>query len=375
MIRLLIPPRSFSKKISDHLESYEKKADEPENEKFLQALILRGYKKGTKEYEFYWKLQGWSKEFAQSHLDKKKMDVYPYVTVANADGHTNLKEDGSGFDLYVDLGKLSKNEGKDRDIALFDTWAHEVAHDVVFLKESKKLLDEDQYHSKPFWEELYVNEDSTLAYLNSCLSPEEQQRLKILTNLSIDTSITDARLVYFPDELDWKNKTRKKRYFKEEEITEGWNSSRQLILKLADDSMNKDDEPIDKDDEPIDKEEKWGSKEERENRWVRAVVLHKRRELTQEDAQNGKKEHKIYIFYNELTAPSELKGLIEKEFSPEKGWKEKEVIIGKKTTSMGFRIEEETREHVICGCGRENISEEISQQEAKIVDNPPFKKN
>lgn len=340
----------------NHLKENEKKANDPTNEKFLRELVSRNYTEGTKEYERYWILQKILEEFSQTRLGGIKFHFYPYSTVENADGHTGWKSGKAGkeFNFHLDLNS------KYTELDNFSTFAHELAHDLVFVQEYKKLLPKSQSHSKVFWEELYINKDSTLNYLLSCLPPEKQKELKVITNLLLDPKNPDAYVIYSLEHGELEGKARVKKYFGEKEIIDEWNSSRRLILDINNDSMNEDPK-------------NWDPKnrEEANKRWVHARALHKTKNL--KGTKDDKQAYKIYVFFDEKIAPSNFTEVIKTTFSSENGWQGwnwNHIISSDKTRKLCSRLER-IGKSTNCGCGKEEVSTEISQQEAKIVVNQP----
>lgn len=349
----------LAKKLWDHLEGYEKRANHPLNKEFLQALTDRGITEGTSRYKLFWLVQGIAKEFAKTHLDGKIIDVYPYVEVPSG-GHTNWKGrriGTEGFDLNLEFVK----EG---ELRIPISLAHELSHDVVKLKEWKGTVPFEQIHSKTFWEGLFVDSDSTFNYLISCLPSERQKELRATTDLLNNSWVNDAHIAYFPNTDDLGGKRRLKKYFKDEDINREWSSIRQEILSLVDNSMNEGD-----------KIKKWKDMSELNRRWIWAESLHKL-QLPKQGDRNRKQEHKVYIFYDQENV---LKDQIEREFSSAKGWinlaeeKGEEIISTHRAETIASRIGK-LGGCFKCGCGEENISEEVPQQEAKIVEQP-FKKD
>lgn len=374
----------LARQLWSYLESNEQKANDPENKEFLEALTSKekaNIEKGTEKYKLYWILQKIYQEFVKSHLDDKKhVKFYPYITVPGTYGHTGPRKITrttksstgkvisstvllEGFDFYVDF--------KRPELQIFATFVHELAHNVMFLKEHKGLLSGDQSHSKPFWESNYANIDSNLAYLLSCLLPEKQKELKNTTDLSTNPDTDGFHTAYCLEGGELEGKARIIKYFSEEEINKQWHSTRQLALGIHDTSMNEN-------------LNNWEleNRSEADKRWIEVTAYHKSKKPSIKDLEKGKQEYKIYIFFDDKIAPDTFTKSIRDAFGPEngwKGWKTEEEIkkgggsahvidAGKAKKRLCTKIKEA---EIKCGCGKEeHISTEILQQEAQIIHNP-----
>ncbi|CAG8598116.1 17009_t:CDS:2 [Funneliformis caledonium] len=113
------------------------------NDRFLAILKEENYNEGSWQYELYWILQGIAKEYAKSHLNNEKIELYPRPRTPGTYSDTAYKLNGAeGFDITLTF-EIS-------DLAIIFTFLHEIAHDRVMIDEHKGLLPPNQVHSLPF---------------------------------------------------------------------------------------------------------------------------------------------------------------------------------------------------------------------------------
>lgn len=323
---------NYIKKLADRLRSYlekksKEKIDNPLNEPFVQEVKNR-LRNNKEKIKLYWTLEGIYDEFSKARLEGKGIAFYPYTTMVKTYGHTNWKEVGEKFELYLDFGW--------EELQIILTFAHEISHNSVMIDEIKGLFPSLQHHSLPFWKSL---NELNLIYVMSCLPPEKRQKLKNYLNPALykeelNRGVNIDNFCVYLGNMDhnWENRARLKKYLgaDEAEINNEWRFSWERAIELAEQSV----------------------KEER-NWWNNYFSEVKKRPITAVVRWSEEEQkRKIYIYYEEKTLPS-----ITSAF---RDWEK--IILSKDKAKKALP---KISSRLQCGTCEETI-----QQEAKIVDIP-----